>query len=191
VRPVDEDGEEGPYSDVVTFTTYQQPNEYPTAELKIIDGENLVDEITGDEPLGVHFNATGSADSDGYINQYLYDWNDDGIVDFNGGPLVNHQYSLAGRYTATLIVKDDDGAEDRDSVSVTVTGPPVIHEFTVTPTSGEAPVEATFFVRAEDTDDNGVTEVYFDFDGAEGYIFVVYANAGDIRCRGLDFFDRD
>ncbi len=51
VKPVDENGNEGPLSDIVTFTANQQTNNPPTAELKIRDGLNLLDSITGSEPL--------------------------------------------------------------------------------------------------------------------------------------------
>jgi|GEM_PF-1632339 len=169
VRPVGKDGSVGPYSDVVEFTDEYQNNAYPEAVLKIDDGENLVDHIEGMEPLTVDFDASGSTDSDGSIVKYEWDWENDGTYDHDSGtdPTVEHEYVDPGHYTASVQVTDDWGAQDWDSVTITVKGRPVIESFTVEPTFGEAPVEATFTVIAQDTDGNGITEVYFDFDGVE------------------------
>ncbi len=78
-----------------------------------------------------------------------------------------HIFSTAGYYATTVKVIDNRGAEDTDTVTVTVTGPPKIDAFWAEPVTGEAPAEVTFTVRATDTNHVGVTAAYFDFDGLE------------------------
>ena len=68
--------------------------------------------------LACDFDASGSSDSDGMIESYLWDFGDG-----NGGSgvTITHTYSAAGTYSVVLTVTDDDGAEDSDTQGVTVT----------------------------------------------------------------------
>src|SRR5262249_6400262 len=50
------------------------PNLPPTAQL-------AADLSAGNAPLLVHFDATGSSDSDGELVEYAWDWDGDGIFD--------------------------------------------------------------------------------------------------------------
>jgi PKD repeat protein len=55
----------------------------------------------------VTFNATGSSDEDGHVYKYYYDFGDGTNSGWVNDPIVTHQYSEAGYYTATLMVEDD------------------------------------------------------------------------------------
>jgi subtilisin family serine protease len=68
--------------------------------------------------LACDFDASGSSDSDGTIEGYLWDFGDG-----NGGSGITatHTYSAAGSYSVSLTVTDDDGAQDSDTQNVTVT----------------------------------------------------------------------
>ncbi|MFC2079078.1 PKD domain-containing protein [Candidatus Bipolaricaulota bacterium] len=82
----------------------------------------------------VQFDATASADSDGMIASYSWNFGD-GSTDT--GSLVWHRFSVAGTYVVTLTVTDDDGASDATSLAVQV-GPSnqsPIAAFTYTPTN--------------------------------------------------------
>ena len=62
--------------------------------------------ITGTAPLTVRFSAAGSYDPDGTIIQYLWTFGDGESAT---GPLVTHEYALAGTYNVQLTVTDNDG----------------------------------------------------------------------------------
>ncbi|MBN2585075.1 PKD domain-containing protein [Patescibacteria group bacterium] len=92
-------------------------NEAPTA---VLTGTPLA----GTVPLTVNFDASGSADSDGSIVEYAWDFNDDGTFDKTGtDSTVSHDYENTGNYIARVRVTDDDGAKDEASVNITVNEP--------------------------------------------------------------------
>lgn len=72
--------------------------------------------VAGNE---VAVDASGSADSDGDITSYLWDFGDGGQSD---GKTASHVYASVGTYTVKLTVTDDDGAKDTRSEQVVVTG---------------------------------------------------------------------
>ena len=70
--------------------------------------------------LAVSFNGSGSADSDGTIAGYAWNFGDAGT---GTGATASHTYASAGTYTVTLTVTDDDGATGTTSRAVTVSAP--------------------------------------------------------------------
>lgn len=155
VVPVFNTGEGGvdTWSDPMYFTL--PPNVKPTADITAVP-------TAGEQPLLVRFNASGSTDSDGTIEQYDYDWEGDGTYDLiDGGISPTHIYPAAATYTATLRVTDDDDDTGTDSVTITVTGPPAVYDWSATPNPVETGVEVTFEVNAEDTDGTGLTRVEY------------------------------
>ena len=62
----------------------------------------------------VTFDPSQSADADGTIVKYQWDWEGDGIYDatFNNANPVTHVYSLPGTYHPTLKVTDNEGNTD-------------------------------------------------------------------------------
>lgn len=78
---------------------------------------------TGQVPLTVAFDASGSSDSDGSITSYSWNFGDNTAP--GSGVTVNHLYQAAGTFTATLTVTDNRGAAASTTRVVTVTvGPP-------------------------------------------------------------------
>ncbi len=72
---------------------------------------------SGQAPLNVTFDASGSTDSDGSI--ITYSWNfGDGTT--GTGTSILHNYSSTGNYIATLTVTDDDGATAQATVNISV-----------------------------------------------------------------------
>ncbi|MBN8430014.1 family 16 glycosylhydrolase [Microbulbifer salipaludis] len=65
--------------------------------------------------LECSFDASASADSDGTIAGYQWDFGDG---ESGSGVTVTHTYAVAGTYTATLTVTDDQGASDQASFEV-------------------------------------------------------------------------
>ncbi len=64
---------------------------------------------SGDAPLEVFFDGTQSYDLDGEIVSYLWDF-DDGAMSTSAS--IGHTFAAPGNYVVTLVVTDDDGAED-------------------------------------------------------------------------------
>jgi len=76
----------------------------------------VADPSYGAVPLTVDFDGTGSSDPNG--DPLTYDWNfGDGTAHATTAT-PTHKYSTAGTYTATLRVRDDEGAEDSASVRI-------------------------------------------------------------------------
>ncbi len=67
-----------------------------------------------------YFDALQSYDPDGEIISYVWDFGD-GIT--GEGEMAKHSYASAGTYNVTLTVTDNDGAVDRDNITVVVHTP--------------------------------------------------------------------
>ncbi len=74
---------------------------------------------TGEAPLTVSFDASGSSDPDGTISQYEWDFNNDGTVDATG-VTVTHTFSTAGLYTVVLTVTDSTGLKSSFALFINV-----------------------------------------------------------------------
>lgn len=111
LRVYDSRGDYGEDQVIVTASPASE-NEPPTA----VAGATPTN---GTAPLNVAFSSTGSADSDGSIVSYQWDFGDGS----NGsGANPGHQYHSTGSYTATLTVTDNTGDSDSASVPIAVTG---------------------------------------------------------------------
>jgi PKD repeat protein len=74
----------------------------------------------GDISLPVEFDASPSYDSDGSIVGFDWDFGDGSR---GSGEVINHTYSSAGEFTATLTVTDDGSKTDMATIRVTVDDP--------------------------------------------------------------------
>jgi len=62
----------------------------------------------------VSFDAAGSADLDGSIAGYYFDFGDGSNSGWRDGPSIAHLYTTTGRYNVTLLVRDNKGAVSED-----------------------------------------------------------------------------
>jgi len=112
VPKVGDAGQEYAYVDYY----YDDGNVPPTAVAAAISS------TTGAAPLTVSFDGSGSSDfEDGSVSSYSWNFGD-GVT--GSEALVDHIYTSAGNYTATLTVADSRGATDSAAVAITVTEPP-------------------------------------------------------------------
>ncbi|MCK5247650.1 redoxin domain-containing protein [Candidatus Bipolaricaulota bacterium] len=80
--------------------------------------------VTGSAPLEVGFNLSFSTHSAGLAITFELDFGDgsDPINGIEFGIILHHTYESGGTYEATLIVIDEDGKSDADSLTITVDG---------------------------------------------------------------------
>ncbi len=100
----------------LTITQKDSANIAPTARFTAAP-------TAGNAPLAVAFDAGGSADSDGTITSYSWDFGDG----FSGsGAKVDHTYTLAGSFTAELSVVDNNNGTATAHTTITIqsTAPP-------------------------------------------------------------------
>ena len=102
----------GTYTDDFTITFDENPpdNLPPTASFS-----------SATDGLTASFDASGSADSDGVVIGYSWDFGDGGS---GTGVLAQHSYAQPGIYQVTLEVTDDDGATHSLTRPVAVTEAP-------------------------------------------------------------------
>ena len=75
---------------------------------------------TVDEGDTVTFDGSASADSDGTIASYVWTFTYNGTAQTLTGAAPTFDFEIAGTYTVTLTVTDDDGATGTDTVIITV-----------------------------------------------------------------------
>lgn len=91
----------------------------PTAKIGLSVNE-------GRAPLQVDFGAGQSTDPDGTIVNYAWDFDGDGVMDFeSSAPGASHLYEIPGVFFASLTVTDDGGLTDNTEARITV-GVPII-----------------------------------------------------------------
>ena len=77
----------------------------------------------GPAPLTVAFDASGSFDPDGQIVSYSWNFGDGAT---GSGITATHAYTNPGTYTVRLTVRDNQGATDNTTRSITVTEHPSV-----------------------------------------------------------------
>jgi len=130
--------------------------------------------LSGESPLLVAFDGSGSIDLDGRIVAYRWAFGD-GSTD--EGIEVDHVFapSSTTTYTVTLEVEDDRGAIGaiQQSIEVTIApapgNNPPFPRFTFDPTHGNAPLEVTFDARLSSDVEGDIAVHAWDFgDGSTG-----------------------
>jgi PKD repeat protein len=93
------------------------PTGSPTAKITAPSGP-----LTGNAPLTVNFNGTGTPSSGRTIAKYEWDFNGDGVFDYSSAttPSTSFQYTSPGVFTAAFRVTDSTGVTSFDTVDITV-----------------------------------------------------------------------
>ncbi len=143
-------------TDNVTIVVSSPANVPPTAVANATPS-------SGRFPLTVALSSVGSADTDGTI--VSYNWNfGDGTGNISD-PNPSHTYANPGSYTATLTVTDDDGAPGQSTVVITVTpNVPPTAAAAGTPTSGQFPLTVAFSSAGSNDTDGTIASYAWDFD---------------------------
>ena len=74
----------------------------------------------GQAPLAVDLDGSGSYDRDGFIMLWEWDFESDGVWDYESedNPVATTTYMEQGTYNATLRVTDDDGLTNVASIQI-------------------------------------------------------------------------
>jgi len=157
----DDDGGEARLTKSVTVGD-GLPNQRPVASF-------TASPETGEAPLQVIFDASGSSDSDGTIDRYTWDFGDGGV---GLGRIIGHTFTEDGVYIVELTVEDDDGATAITTKTITVGDVPnddPIASFTVTPDRGAPPLEIEVDASASSDPDGTIERFEWDWgDGTSG-----------------------
>lgn len=146
-------------------TTFTGSSFGPPVVATTVTASLVASRVSGPAPLGVHFDATATTDSDGATTDpfrqlgYAFDAGDGNTATYSltgqlkrrhrGGPLFAYVYETPGTYTAMVRAQNASGDYDDAEVSITVTDPDVVYATTdticVSPTSafGDCPGGAT------------------------------------------------
>jgi putative cell wall-binding protein/subtilisin family serine protease/plastocyanin len=108
--------------------------------------------VSGTPPLTVTLDGSASSDSDGVIDSYS--WSD--CAQTASGGTATMTFSLSGTYVVILTVTDDDGAIDRDTITIEVNEPPVADASATTPLSGTIPLTVDLNGSASADDDGSI-----------------------------------
>jgi PKD repeat protein len=119
-------------------------NVYPATQAPVVTA--AANPTSGQVPLST--SLSGIVQSTNQILYYLWDFDDDGIVDWGSDNTASttYLYGEAGNYNANLTVIDDGGLTASDSVYIQVSpgaSPPEAHA-SATPVSGSAPLTVSF-----------------------------------------------
>ena len=140
------------------------PNNPPTADFSLTPS-------SGTAPLAVSFDASASTDPDGDPLTYSWDFGDGNS---GSGFVVSHTYTTAVTFTAVLTVDDGNDGTGTHSATVTVssnppTNNPPTADFSLTPSSGTAPLAVSFDASASTDPDGDPLTYSWDFgDGNSG-----------------------
>jgi PKD repeat protein len=186
-------GDGGSDTGVTTSHTYQNAGTY-TAVLRVTDNNGSIDTASRSitvtvvvnqppvaafsfvrDPTDAHtfiFDASASADSDGILTHWAWDFGDDtGLTVSQSLQIMNHRYMIAGTYAVTLTVYDNDGMSNAVTHTIAVPTSPSnqspIAVFSYLPTN---PVvgSAVFFDGSASSDPDGTISAYL-WNFGDGY----------------------
>ncbi|MCC7476968.1 hypothetical protein IT575_00800 [bacterium] len=141
-------------------------NQQPIADIQ-------VDFDTGDVPLTVHFDGSGSSDPDGSI--VLYEWSQYSngyTIESADDPLATFTYDTLGTYTAELRVTDDKGGRHQAFIEINVVdldNLAPIASLSVSADTGERPLTVDLDASASLDTDGNIINYYWDYGGDGQY----------------------
>lgn len=123
--------------------------------------------LSGESPLLVRFDATGSADPNGQIVEYQWDFGDGSPVETMTSPETSHVFAPTTdkSYTVTLVVVDEGGATGVRQQTIYVSAVPdpdnnaPTARFTFDPGYGDSPLVVDFDAGLS-SDVDGEIEIY-------------------------------
>ena len=157
VRVTDDDGLTDEASTTVTIGELVPPVAAGTAEQEDVGLTTAL------------FDGSASSDEDGTVEQYDWDFDNDGTYDLiDGGPTpAAYDYGGFGSFAATLRVTDNDGLQDTTEIPVTLVEPanePPVADLVPTPDSGQSPLDVTWDASGSSDPDGIIVQYDWDMD---------------------------
>ena len=147
------------------------PNNAPTSALKVYPVGQPALPPSGAPPFNATLDGSGSTDPDSgdTIASYTFDFGDGSQAVTQSGATINHTYSAAGQYAATLKVTDSRGLVSNNTalVDVIVNTPPTA-VLSANPTSGKSPLNVSFNASGSSDPDSGDTIASYAFTFGDG-----------------------
>jgi len=160
----------GAYTAILTVTDNHGVEESASQAIQVaqaaITASFVANPTSGESPLSVGFDASGSFDPDGESITYAWSFGDGSA---GAGLLAGHTYYTAGIYAVLLTVRNGSGDEDQATVTIAVLEAPIAGNarptasFTATPASGEAPLVVNFNASASSDPDGSITSYAWSF----------------------------
>ena len=114
----------GGYSNYGSLGQYALTGSVPAAAGQPPTAAASASPASGTVPLTVAFSSSGSADPDGSITAYEWNFGDGSAA--QAGTTASHVYATAGTYSAVLKVTDNSGLTASRGVTITATSPVVV-----------------------------------------------------------------
>ena len=124
------------------------------------------DPTSGNPPLVVSFDASGSTSPNGAIVQYEWDWDGDAVYDDTSGavPTIQHTYNEGGVFNATVRITDEIDAQGTDSVEIIVANKPPSAVLNADYYKGDAPLTVNFDASGSTDLDGDIIRFEWDLD---------------------------
>lgn len=125
------------------------------------------DILSGVLPFKVIFDASKSTDEDNDIVDFQWDFDSDGVIDFEGKK-GEHVFDAAGTYETTLTVRDTEDQSGTATLKVEVAEPEVKAVINADPGEGVVPLVVQFDGSSSSTFEGSIVSFEWDFgDGSE------------------------
>jgi PKD repeat protein len=168
--------EAGSYTVTLTVTDDRGATASQTLVIDVSEDSNIApgadftaDPESGTVPLTVNFDGSASADVDGTIASYA--WNFGNGQNGSGVVPAAATYNFPGTYTVTLTVTDNKGATGTATKTITVSPPPnqaPSGTITATPTTGSAPLLVQLSSAGSNDPDGAITGYAWNFGNGTG-----------------------
>jgi len=163
---------------VVPYDAVEEDEGTPSLPIYLPEGEPPVadltaDVTTGNPPLTVNFDASGSTDPDGEIVEYAWDWDGDGDYEhYTDTPLASHAYENSGDVYPVMRVLDNLGMQDTAELAIHVNWAPTA-TISMTPAEPTAvPFATTYSASLSEDWDGEIVQYDWDWDGDGTYDWI-------------------
>ena len=166
----------------VTFTASNRLTGSATTRIVVDEGAPPIAVLTasptsGNAPLQVALDASGSSDPDGRIIAYRFDFGDGSNVLPSPTPRVTHTFLQEGKFTPSVTVTDNDGLSIRgNGPSLDINAPPIAR-FTIDASHGVAPMIVAFNTTSSGDPDGTIVN----------YVMAFGDGSSDTRTSGATF----
>jgi PKD repeat protein len=167
--------EPGTYEVVLSVEDSEGNKDEATLEITVVDEGSAptaiieADPESGELPLTVEFDGSGSIDPDDDIIQYEWDFDSDGTIDATGDH-SSYTYTEVDDYEATLTVTDSIGNENEAMVEISVGAQGIVADLEVDTTNGEVPLTVSFDSSGSSYKDGNIVSYEYDFGDGNDYI---------------------